>query len=68
MPIDSYAQKKQRALVDTLDNALDVSYYLNNLHGFLPIVSPITEPAVGYGAALAGLFFIPILTRINRKS
>ena len=59
MPIDSYAQKKQRALVDTLDNALDVSYYLNNLHGFLPIVSPITEPAVGYGAALAGLFFIP---------
>jgi len=57
-PTDSIAQKKQKALIDTLDNALDVSYYLNNLHGFLPIISPITEPAVGYGAAVAGLFFI----------
>ena len=59
IPLNGYSQKKQRALIDTLDNALDVSYYLNNLHGFLPIISPITEPAVGYGAALAGLFFIP---------
>ncbi len=59
IPESSKAQKKQKALIDTLDNALDVSYYLNNLHGFLPIISPITEPAVGYGAAVAGLFFIP---------
>ncbi len=59
LPMMSFAQKKQKTFVDTLDNALDVSYYLNNLHGFLPIVSPITEPAVGYGAAVAGLFFIP---------
>ena len=58
-PLDSFAQKKQRALIDTLDNALDASHYLNNLHGFLPVISPITEPAVGYGAAVAGLFFIP---------
>jgi len=56
---NSMAQKKQHALRDTLDNAIDVSYYLNNLHGLLPIVSPITEPAIGYGAALAGLYFIP---------
>ena len=59
MTLDGFAQKKQRVLIDTLDNAIDVSYYLNNLHGFLPIVSPITEPAIGYGAAVAGLFFIP---------
>ncbi len=59
IPTISLAQKKQKALRDTLDNALDVSYYLNNLHGLLPIVSPITEPAIGYGAALAGLYFIP---------
>jgi len=52
------AQKKQKAFIDTLDNALDVSYYLSNLNGLLPIVSPITEPAVGYGAVGAGLFFI----------
>jgi len=57
--IEGLAQKKQSAIRDTLDNAIDISYYLNNLHGVLPIVSPITEPAVGYGAALAGLYFIP---------
>jgi len=55
----SFAQKKQKAFIDTLDHALDISYYLHNLHGLLPIISPITEPAVGYGAAGAGLFFIP---------
>ena len=55
----SMAQKKQKAIRDTLDNAIDISYYLNNLHGVLPIISPITEPAVGYGAAIAGLYFIP---------
>ncbi|NOR76781.1 MAG: BamA/TamA family outer membrane protein [Draconibacterium sp.] len=58
-PVNSYAQKKQKAFVDTIDNAFDVSYFLNDLHGFLPIISPITEPAVGYGAAAAGIFFIP---------
>ena len=54
-----FAQKTHKAFIDSTDNALDISYYLNNLHGLLPIVSPITEPAVGYGAAAAGLFFIP---------
>lgn len=54
-----YAQNKQKVLKDTLDNALDASHYLSNLNGFLPIISPITEPAVGYGAAVAGVFFIP---------
>jgi hypothetical protein len=55
----SFAQKKQKVFIDTLDQALDISHYLNHLHGLLPIVSPITEPAVGFGAAGAGLFFIP---------
>jgi len=59
LPTNSMAQKQQKTFIDTLDNALDVSYYLNNLHGFLPIISPITEPATGYGVAVAGLFFIP---------
>jgi hypothetical protein len=53
------AQEKQKVFIDTLDNAFDLSYYLYDLHGFLPIASPITEPAVGYGAAVAGMFFIP---------
>lgn len=57
--LDSVAQKREKPLIDTLDNALDLSYYLYNLNGFLPVISPITEPAVGYGGALAGLYFIP---------
>ena len=56
-------QKKKKPLRDTLDNAVDISYYLNNLHGFLPVIAPITEPAAGYGATLAGVFFIPKKTK-----
>jgi len=54
-----YSQEKQKLFVDTLDNAFDISYYMYNLHGFLPIVSPITEPAIGFGASLATVYFIP---------
>ncbi len=55
----TYSQKKQKTFIDTLDNAFDISYYMYNLHGLLPIPSPITEPAVGFGAALATVYFIP---------
>jgi hypothetical protein len=60
LPVNLFSQeKKQSTFIDTLDNHVDLSNYLLNLSGFLPIVSPITEPAVGYGAAVAGIFFIP---------
>jgi hypothetical protein len=40
------------------DGWLDVSGFLvDEKYGFLPVVVPITEPAVGYGAAV-GLAFI----------
>jgi outer membrane protein assembly factor BamA len=39
------------------DGWLDVSGFLDKAYGFLPVVIPITEPAVGYGAA-GGLAFI----------
>jgi outer membrane protein assembly factor BamA len=39
------------------DGQFDVSGFLDEKYGFLPIVLPITEPAVGYGAA-GGLAFI----------
>ena len=39
------------------DGWLDVSGFLDEKYGFLPIAIPITEPAVGYGAAV-GLAFI----------
>jgi hypothetical protein len=53
-----YSQSFFEKLKDSTDNALDLSYFLKDLHGILPIVSPITEPAVGYGAAAAMIYFI----------
>ena len=41
----------------TQDASLDMSDFLDKKYGFLPLVMPITEPAVGYGAA-GGLAFI----------
>ncbi len=45
------------SLRDPQDGALDLSAILDTAYGFVPIVAPITEPAVGYGAA-GGLVFI----------
>ena len=53
------AQDKKGLFRDTLDNAFDISKWLLDLHGFLPVISPITEPALGYGFAAVGVFFIP---------
>lgn len=53
--------KKHR---DSIDGAIDLSRFLSELHGVLPVVSPITEPAVGYGAAVVGLYF---MTKENQK-
>src|SRR3954468_10774369 len=39
------------------DGCLDVSGFLEQKYGFLPIVIPITEPAVGYGVG-GGLMFL----------
>ena len=36
------------------DGWLDISAFLDEKYGFLPMVMPITEPAVGYGAAFRG--------------
>ena len=53
------AQESNSKLKDPKDNAFDLSHYLLNLHGLLPVISPITEPAIGYGATLALSYFIP---------
>jgi len=52
------AQTKKGTFRDTIDNAFDISKFLLELNGFLPIISPITEPAVGYGAIGVGVYFI----------
>jgi hypothetical protein len=41
---------------DADDGWLDVSGFLDTAYGFIPLVAPITEPAVGYGAVGALVF------------
>ena len=45
------------SLFDPEDGMLDMSEFLLSASGFLPVPILITEPAVGYGAGLALLFF-----------
>jgi hypothetical protein len=58
---DSTAQEKsngfQTQFIDSVDNALDISVWLSQIYGFLPVVGIITEPATGYGVA-GGLVFL----------
>jgi hypothetical protein len=44
---------------DPEDGQLDLSYFLENAHGFLPIPIIVTEPAVGYGGGGAAMFIRP---------
>jgi len=51
------AQEKQKVpFKDSLDGALDMSYFLASFYGFLPFAMPVTEPAVGYGVAGGPIF------------
>lgn len=54
-----YSQTFKEMFVDTTDNALDLSKWLSTVTGFVPIVFPVTEPAVGYGAGGGAVFFHP---------
>ncbi|WP_281616112.1 BamA/TamA family outer membrane protein [Flammeovirga sp. SubArs3] len=52
------AQSKfQEYFIDSTDHAIDVSGFLNAGYGFLPVPIVITEPAVGFGGGLAGIYF-----------
>lgn len=44
---------------DPKDGQLDISQFLAMPHRFLPVPIVITEPAVGYGGGMAGLFIRP---------
>lgn len=44
---------------DPEDGWLDVSRFLEHPAGFLPVIVPITEPALGYGAVGAAVFLDP---------
>ena len=57
LPGSLAAQGRFESLRDPDDGALDLSSWLATTGGFLPVVSPVTEPAVGYGGAVALAFF-----------
>src|SRR6478609_11920510 len=57
---DTTKQKKTGAMRDTLDGKLDLSHYIINLKGIIPLPFIITEPALGdFGVILAGLLITP---------
>ena len=45
--------------IDPQDGWFDLSSFLEQPHGFVPLLVPITEPAVGYGLAAAAVFLDP---------
>lgn len=47
---------KNPRLFDPVDGKFDVSGFLDTAYGFVPLLVPITEPAVGYGAVAALVF------------
>jgi hypothetical protein len=55
------AQEQNKvSLKDTLDNKLDLSDYVINMHGFVPYPMIISEPALGnFGGALGLVFMSP---------
>ena len=62
------APPKSSKFVSSEDGWLDVSGFLDEKYGFLPVAIPITEPAVGYGAAVALAFLSQPLGEANRES
>jgi hypothetical protein len=53
-------EKTKSIMVDTLDHKLDFSWYLMDMHGFIPWPSIISEPALGdFGLAMALVFISP---------
>lgn len=64
-----FAQRQHISLKDSLDNGFDMSDYIINAHGFVPVPVIITEKALGgFGGALAPIFLKkrrPIIDTVN---
>ncbi len=56
-PPETPPVSRRAQLRDPVDGQFDVSAFVDQAYGFVPIVIPITEPAVGFGAG-GGLVFI----------
>lgn len=57
LPGEALANGFMSQFKDTLDNSFDMSQWLSNSYGFMPVVNIITEPAIGPGAGV-GLMFL----------
>jgi hypothetical protein len=55
-------------LKDSEDGALDLSYWLAEKKGFLPILMPITEPAIGYGLGGAAMFLHQSIAELQSEA
>jgi hypothetical protein len=56
LPAAAMGMPARKDFVDPGDGWLDIGGFLDQAYGFVPIIAPITEPAVGYGAAGALVF------------
>ena len=69
--LQAQSKKKIISFKDSLDNAFDLSDYIIDANGFVPVPYIITEPAVGgFGGALIPVFIKkrpPYLDSINGK-
>lgn len=63
--------KQKNYFKDSLDGALDVSSWLIDANGFIPLTSIITEPALGgFGVAVVPVFITkrpPVLDTVDEK-
>lgn len=57
-PVAGLAQAKKKSIFkDSLDGAFDMSNYIIDMHGFIPVPIIITEPALGgFGGGLVPVF------------
>jgi len=55
------AQEKseERKWIDAEDGWFDLSRFIEQPHGFVPLFMPITEPALGYGVVATAVFLDP---------
>lgn len=71
LQLASPAQKKAVSLKDSLDGAFDLSNFIIDANGFVPVPYIITEPALGgFGLAVAPVFIKkrpPIVDTVNGK-
>ncbi|MEO8307674.1 MAG: hypothetical protein ABI616_06495 [Pseudomonadota bacterium] len=58
-PPDQPRREGLAQFFDPGDQQLDLSYFLETPRGFIPLPLVVTEPAVGYGGGVAGIFITP---------